>query len=306
MSSGQHTIVTGRLVSVSGQSDSLIYGLRDAGSYLYHYTAAPTALKFILKDRTLLLNHITRTNDPRETKTWSFEGHGYSNGSFEAQEKSSLDHEFRRPVHLACFSADGQGLGGDHVEDIHKRGLARPRMWAQYGNRHKGFCLIFDREKITAKARQQFPRLPMYAGRITYRNRSVIPSLEPNAFRIEIPSLTSLGVKEYCNQHRHHYMGQMFFEKMVDWRDEQEWRMAILADSEGPLFIHFEDALVGVVHGAEMKASRSRLAMHLTDGAPVEHIFLKWDNKGPWYDLDHPLNRGALMKRVHFARKPAG
>lgn len=50
---------------------SIIYGLRDSERYVYHYTDAKTALNFILKDRTLLLNNFSRTNDPKESKEWS-------------------------------------------------------------------------------------------------------------------------------------------------------------------------------------------------------------------------------------------
>ena len=53
----------------------LIYGLRDADRYLYHYTKAETALTHILPMNRLRLGRFENTNDPRETRHWHFSSH---------------------------------------------------------------------------------------------------------------------------------------------------------------------------------------------------------------------------------------
>ena len=50
----------------------MIYGLRDHERYVYHYTSLATARDYILKNRTLRLGTFARTNDPRESKDWTF------------------------------------------------------------------------------------------------------------------------------------------------------------------------------------------------------------------------------------------
>lgn len=50
----------------------------DTDQYVYHYTRRETAFQHILPSRTIRLGPLSQTNDPRETKSWTF---GLSGGS---------------------------------------------------------------------------------------------------------------------------------------------------------------------------------------------------------------------------------
>lgn len=274
-----------------------VYGLRDPERFVYHYTSAAVALDFILKDRTLQMNQVTATNDPREGKAWDFIGNGYVEGWFESDAREKISIELRRPVYVACFCSDATAVTGNHLDDVLLRGLAKPRMWAQYGGRHKGFCLIFDRAKLVSHAQKQFGSESIQSGLVTYRDCHVAPSLNPGPFRIEIPALQSFGVAEYCRRHRQVYMKGLFFEKLTDWQDEREWRLVLVAEREGLPLIEYGDALVGVVHGQDADEGDSEAAMELTADRDVEHLFLNWSNNGVWYVLDHELLRRRWFKK---------
>jgi hypothetical protein len=92
--------------------------------YVYHYTKASTALDFILKNSTLQFGTYTRTNDPKETKTWefdaiSFKDHDLSNYN-SAEMSRWLSNELKPKAKVACFSTDRGPLAADHMKDIYR------------------------------------------------------------------------------------------------------------------------------------------------------------------------------------------
>jgi len=60
----------------------------------------------------------------------------------------------------------------------------------------------------------------------------------------------------------------------MDWRDESEWRIVVLAD--GDLYVPIREALVGVIHGASIEREESDALFELTDSWTVEHMGLIW------------------------------
>lgn len=130
----------------------MIYGHRDADKFVYHYTSAETARDFILKSWKLRLNTLEATNDPRESKAWEFDfwtSGKHDLGSYDMQQVSAwFSNVLKSRARLACFVCDKTPLTGDHTQDILLRGLARARMWAQYADKHRGVCLVFDKARL--------------------------------------------------------------------------------------------------------------------------------------------------------------
>src|SRR5690606_34757584 len=144
--------------------------------YLYHYTSIDNAVNFILKDRTLMFNSLRGTNDPKESKNWEFNFHTEDNLKPTHQESMQLWHdvtnEIKTKCKVLCFSKDMKGLGANSINDIYLRGYSKPRMWAQYGSKHRGVCLIFERERLESLLVSQFDaKADLYGSDITYRNR---------------------------------------------------------------------------------------------------------------------------------------
>lgn len=272
---------------------SIIYALRDNNRYVYHYTDAEKALNYILKDRTLLLNNFTATNDPKESKEWNMIPFTTQQCGTDAFANSKLHMQvsakLKSSAYLSCFCSDASDLTGDHTIDILKRGLARPRMWAQYADRHRGFCIVFEREILLKKIKEQFPERTVLHGRVNYIDRSWANRLDPHAFRIEYDLLLKVGLDEYCHLHINQYAEELYFDKLRDWRDEHEWRIVLLKPSGPPSLLYFEDALVGVVHGDSTSTADSERAISLVPESRVEHTGLKWQNHCPWYDLGNGM-----------------
>lgn len=272
---------------------SIIYAVRDSSRYIYHYTDSSKALDYILKDRTLLLNSFSSTNDPKESKCWRLTPFTTQNPApeklFDRDLAQQIAENLKRTVFLACFCSDSEGLSGDHTKDILLRGLARPRMWAQYAEKHQGFCLVFDKAKLLERIAQQFPDRLFLFGPVTYRDQSWSTRIDPNPFRIEFDHLQEIGVTEYSKKHMLHYARELYFEKLTDWRDEKEWRVVLMDHTGPPSLLKFEDSLVGVVHGAETRQEHSKHAVDLANDACITHTGLTWINHSPWYDLGNPL-----------------
>lgn len=94
----------------------MIENLTSADKFLYHYTSSSTAIEHILKDRSLRLGSYTKTNDPKESKTWQFSlGTNESRdlGKYKMEEMSNwLSNELKLKTKLACFSMDTAPLSG--------------------------------------------------------------------------------------------------------------------------------------------------------------------------------------------------
>ncbi len=267
----------------------MIYGLRDHERYVYHYTRVSVACDFILKDRTLRFSSFSRTNDPKESKDWEFNLATYRGrdlGAYKFQETSQwFSAALKSNAKLACFSLDRPPLTGDHTRDILNRGLAKPRMWAQYSENHTGVCLVFDKVKLLEAVKASFRSMLCLAGPVTYQNHYIVRSLKPHEFMIDVDLLETLGPKDYVGAHLQQHHKALFFEKLLDWRDESEWRIVLLADTDSDLYVPIHESLIGVIHGASIERKESDKVFALTESWIVEHMGLTWKNSSPWYDL---------------------
>lgn len=284
----------------------MIYGHNDADKFVYHYTGAEIARDYILKSWTLRLNTLAATNDPRESKSWDFSfwsSGKHDVGSIDTQQVSEwFSTVLKSRARIACFVRDQTPLTGDHSKDILLRGLARARMWAQYADRHRGVCLVFDRARlIEAVAEHLAPRL-CYVGNVSYKDRSAVPSLTPNEFMINVDQLIALGPERYALAHIMQYHDQLYFEKLSDWRDEVEWRILALGQDEGPLLLPIERVLVGVIHGASIDPYISDALIAQTQERSIEHMGLVWRNSSPWYGIGE--TRWSASDRALLGWKP--
>ncbi|WP_318468306.1 DUF2971 domain-containing protein [Photobacterium leiognathi] len=125
--------------------------LNDSKKYVYHYTSVDTAVDYILKDETLLVSCYNKTNDPKETKDWFFipgSNHGRCLDKYTPEYLSKIMNPvIKEATHVICFTKDEVLTG--NFNDMARRGFCKPRMWAQYGDKHKGVCLIFDFKELS-------------------------------------------------------------------------------------------------------------------------------------------------------------
>lgn len=265
----------------------LIYE-NNSSKYVYHYTTVDTALNYILKSNTLKVSRMTNTNDPKESKSWLFEMGTNENANLDKYNmwdlSAELDDLIKTTTFLICFSKD-QKLTGNHLNDLPRRGYGHSRMWAQYANNHSGVCLVFDNEKLGDAFHDSFKEFSYYAQNINYIDR-YIGERDDSSYIVNIDYLEKLGLQEYALCHADTYKDRLFFEKLKDWENENEYRWVLFGEKgmDEPLF-PFKQALKGIVFGASCPDDNIQKIVNLTHEMSLDYIQLKWRNCSPWYDF---------------------
>lgn len=261
--------------------------LTEDSKYLYHYTSTEKALSFILKNRTLMFNSLRGTNDPKESKNWKFDFHIEGKLSPTHEESMTLwndvSEEIKTKCKVLCFSKDIPGLGQDMLNDIYQRGFAKPRMWAQYGDNHKGLCLIFERKRIEALLIEQFGHnADLYYKDIKYRNSPLKGDITCSPYTLNYPLLQKVGIVEYVKRHIYNYNEELVFEKSLDWRGENEYRFLMHIDRLENQFLQFDNALKGIVFGTDTSDEHQRDVFQLTYKGGIQFEKICYSNGTPW------------------------
>jgi hypothetical protein len=270
---------------------SIFQFFKDQDRFLYHYTSAKTAIDYILKHKQLKLGRYINTNDPKETKTWQFsigtnenlDLSGYSLTEISERFTQALKHK----TNLACFSQD-EALTGDHTRDIYARGFGKSRMWAQYADNHKGVCLVFERSAIRKSVEDQFgdERFRLYGGPVIYKDRLVTQVNNPaGGFVIDADRLKKLGFHEYVKAHVETHHKGLFFEKVTDWRRENEFRVVVFGEREEDLFLNINGAIAGVVFGTDCTEEDIKKTVAKCAPGKTQFEQIAWKNCTPWYSF---------------------
>lgn len=184
--------------------------MNTSSEYLYHYTKRETLIEFILPSLKLKMNTLMNTNDPKEKKISLFnyfDNVKYAGTYIDMKIilKEILDNEYK----ICCFS-------GDFIEDgIGFSGMNLPRMWATYGDKHKGVCLKINLEKFceenSVDDKTRILKKVNYLSRLNHR----LTYSEPD---IDIDNRKAVELLINDN------MDTLFFEKHKDWETEKEIR----------------------------------------------------------------------------------
>jgi hypothetical protein len=122
-----------------------------------HYTGKEAAIS-ILSGKQINFSHLASCDDPRESKQWSF-------GFIGAEQRLCLENYAKVPnvfsiyirnnSRVLCFCGwndedldFSNNMVPHYREAYYRAGFARSRMWSQYGKRHTGICLVFDRTRL--------------------------------------------------------------------------------------------------------------------------------------------------------------
>lgn len=234
-----------------------------------------------------MFNSLRGTNDPKESKNWKFDFHIEDKLSPTHAESMQLwndvSEQIKTNCKVLCFSKDMPGLGNDVLNDIYLRGFAKPRMWAQYGDNHKGLCLVFKRERIEALLIEQFGQdAELYGSNINYRNRPLKGDIFRSPYTLHYPLLREVGIVEYVKRHIYTYNVELIFEKSLDWRDENEYRFLMHIDRLENQFLQFDDALGGIVFGADTSDEHQREIFQLTYKGGTQFEQICYSNGTPW------------------------
>jgi hypothetical protein len=122
-------------------------------------------------------------------------------------------------------------------------------MWEQYGDRHRGVCLLFDAARLEHAISEACPEHVIYKGKVNYSREGIARSCVQRIFvvsSVEDEDLTRV-VSEYTDAHH----DALFFLKNRDFATEFEYRIVVAGahDQPGEVEVEVATSLVAVVLG---------------------------------------------------------
>ena len=241
---------------------------------LAHFTKADTLIKYILPTKQLKASNLTKLNDPRENK-WTENSFSYtrlnpSNTARPPQQFKdrivTLSNELPEFIRIACFSSY------IHTE---KQSTTLPephlnmRMWAQYGEDHKGACLIIDLETLKEKIESTLKDFHICTNEVNYCNNFIGPT------PLNMQTITEQSVKDIDSYFHETISAQLKREpsnymltKRTEWRDELELRAVFYSKDKTDLFIPIDNCIKKIYFGVnadEETIQNAKMHLHSTE-----------------------------------------
>ncbi|WP_285958930.1 DUF2971 domain-containing protein [Thomasclavelia spiroformis] len=254
----------------------------DDKKYLYHYTNIDKAIK-IIHSNSLRFSSISTTNDTSEQK---IKIHFPKNDTLNEElynEKVKVISDYLKKhhpqFHLLCFSTDTKLTEKEKRSlmekmserklyyDVTGRGFALPRMWAQYASNNEGVCFVINKEKLM---KQIMSKVEVYKYQnVRYKkafdnyilSKEKIDSLYKKISSNANGSMTLVNLFQKDDD----FVKYNYFEKLDDWKNEQEFR--ILAYIDDPEYImsidDFNTYIEGVVIGEKIDPAYEKVIRKL-------------------------------------------
>ncbi len=204
----------------------------------------------ILHDKKLLVGPVCNFADPREASMdWlKDECIGSVPYSDKKQAVDEMKRKAGRQVRLLCTAAPKEHVPGNSLTEEAIYG--RPRMWAQYGDQSRGFCVVLNREALNNRLLQVAERDEyLISGKVEY-----FPWLEMVGGGSTIqygPDLDPRDLDKFELMNENSMLRSIFFKKSIDWKEECEYRWLLFGQTEKPIYVSIEDSIEAVVLGSQ-------------------------------------------------------
>ena len=230
----------------------------DQTKYLYHYTSIEKAIS-IIHSKHLLFSQLAKTNDTTESKVRISYMSDSSDEKVKDLEKFFEEHF--QLIRLLCFCTDVPALNSTQKQflendrrrryrDVTGRGLALPRMWAQYAANNGGVCFIVNKNKLEKQINKS--ALTLISLKVNYKSFFSSYTMNETDLNNLHGKITSgpmlfndiIRAGKFFSKH-------MFFTKSKDWEGEHEYRYITIVKKEeevfktGDLFDYLEGVVVG-------------------------------------------------------------
>lgn len=192
---------------------------------MIRFTRKDTALEYILFNKSLRFGEFSGTNDPQEykSKLTGATGRGWEDRHYQKIEEATLliDKILREKSKFISFCQN------DIIDDnLQSHGVLKSRMWAQYGENHKGICIVVSKTKLIEKLDTAFELdYQLDFGKIRYEE----PELSRNVPWLDIdgPELDKLTSSDVAINFVTKHIDELLFTKQPDYKDETEFRFLL-------------------------------------------------------------------------------
>ena len=261
-----------------------------------HYTKIESGLN-ILSEKKIRLNKIGKTNDPRESRPWELLTFLKPRGNPKFDKLINDANKIIRNVvpkvimeewKVLCLTLDGLGQT-EQTNEVFKKmfavfldpGYSRPRMWAQYGENHKGFCLVFDKDKLINKLKNKF-------GARCLQGKALYDGITSTSLSIMPPPATSmlndikiLSPKEVVRKYVADHFSSFFLRKNPDWANETEYRWLVHSSNSEFENILIEGVITEVLAGMDFPKIHEPSLIAFCEVLEIQARRMKWHNGVP-------------------------
>lgn len=231
---------------------------------LYHYTKLDTAFNYILKEMKLKFSKLSDFSDPMESIYRTLNGNFWEDSDDTLNNffivNSSVKEMIAR-AYVLCFCSNQQIISNkpgniysyltalESINDDHKDyfspifGYEKNRMWDMYADKYKGVCLIFDKSMLKETMKLYYSECDVMFSKnvLYYKNiKRATNSINCNCTDTQQESLERFE--------------ERLFSKLFDYRDENEYRYAILLqkykfNDDIKVKIDIANSLKGIIFG---------------------------------------------------------
>jgi hypothetical protein len=246
---------------------------------LFHYTKTSAAIE-ILDKKEFKLSTLYDTNDPREYK---FKGFSYKRSSSAGDDcdceklSNKFDTEINRILLHKCRIMSFCSNPNLNDKDSHPDVWTKCRMWTQYGEGHRGVCLVLSKNEIKkAIDGIQTQVKACMADDIDYSS-----IIESHPVADLSPKVGNNNIEEQAFEHVKAHFKYFFFRKHTDYRDEAEFRVSIFDPDKKFERIDISKSLQGVIVGDRTYKPYIRLINQMCKDINIECRQAYWCTTSP-------------------------
>ena len=214
--------------------------------YLIHYTDDEKIFK-ILENFNLKYSTLEKTNDPKEYFL-PYIGYAFNDFLSLREVEARFITDFKK-YNILCFSEPQE-----HEFDFSYKKSSR---WHQYANKHKGCCLIIDRDLFESELKKQgFPPLRV----INYNLEEILsPTFSVDEY------FSDDMIKSFIDSNAQYY----FYTKSKDWKEENEVRSVIFNQTQENVLISIKKSLVHIILGHNFSTKKVKRIFSLLEQASL-------------------------------------
>jgi Protein of unknown function (DUF2971) len=267
------------------------YTFQKPEGLLAHYTDAAAVFEHILPERRLRMSPYRRMRDPAENQdivpgiAWTGEQPRVDDAFAGVYYYIKRVRDAMRVLSFTRDAADQLGSSWPAFDCC----WARPRMWEQYGDDHRGACLLFARDRLERALEERLGKEKLLPGDVEYTRAGIAESATRSLVdeRIFDGEQRERAVTEYIDNNRRDF----FFLKSDDFETEAEYRVVLKTgdptpvgysiDDQGYAYVGYGDALVAVVVGLHFPPWQRPGARESCDVAGVRFLRMWWEAGSP-------------------------
>jgi DUF2971 family protein len=255
------------------------YTFTEREGLLAHYTDASAAFEHILPTGELRLSPYRLMRDPAENKDIRpniCSSRASPDADRAINDVYALIKKARDRMRVLSLTRDAEDRGPFPDFDCC---WSRPRMWEQYGDMHRGACLLFDRPRLERAIHERWPDKRTYLGEVDYTREGSAEVFKRgvNADQVLGHEQPGGAVDDYIDANSDAF----FFLKSDDFATEYEYRVVLAAGDDDYARIDYGDALVGVVLGERFPERQRPGAIGQCSRLDIKLGRMDWENGRP-------------------------